>query len=165
VQALPEPSVILKAVAARSNENRPSAIPVLPWSRAPAAECREQPVSAKENKALLRRYMKEVWEEQNPAAVDDFLAPNDRRHRSATTEPLTRDGQKRLLVQFRAVFPDIQITVEEVIAEDDRIAFRSTMRGTHRGEFLGIPPTGKQVTVGLVDVIHIESGKFAEQWG
>ena len=122
-------------------------------------------MSAKENKALLRRYMKEVWEKQNPAAVVDFLAPNYKRHRGAGTEPLTRDGQKRLLVEFRAVFPDIQIAVEEIIAEDDRIAFRSTMRGTHQGEFLGIPPTGNQVTVGLVDVIHIENGKFVEQWG
>ena len=50
-------------------------------------------------------------------------------------------------------------------AEGDRIAFRSTMRGTHRGEFLGIPPTGIQVTVGLLDVIRIENGKFVEQWG
>ena len=78
---------------------------------------------------------------------------------------MTRAGQKELLVKFRAAFPDIQLTVEEIIAEDDRIAFRSTMRATHRGEFLGIAPTGKQVTVGLVDVIHIEKGKFTEQWG
>jgi steroid delta-isomerase-like uncharacterized protein len=122
-------------------------------------------VSTEENKALLRRYVKEVWDKQNPAAVDGFLAPNYKRHRSATTEPLTRDGQRQLLVKFRAVFPDIQITVEEIIAEDDCIAFRSTMRGTHQGEFLGIPSTGKQVTVGLVDVIHIKNGKFVEQWG
>ena len=121
------------------------------------------PVEA--NKALLRRYIKAVWDQQNPAAVDEFLAPTYQRHRSATTTPLTRVGQKELLVKFRAAFPDIQLTVEKIIAEDDRIAFRSTMRATHRGEFLGIAPTGKQVTVGLVDVIHIEKGKFTEQWG
>ena len=122
-------------------------------------------MSAEENKALLRRYIKEVWDRQNPAAVDDFLAPKYKRHRSPTTEPLTRDGQKDLLTKFRAAFPDIQVTVEEIIAEGGRIAFRSTMRGTHLGELLGIAPTGRQVTVGLVDVIHVENGKFVEQWG
>ena len=122
-------------------------------------------MSAEENKALLRRYIKEVWDRQNPAAADDFLAPNYKRHRSPTAEPLTRDGQKELLTKFRAAFPDIQVTVEEIIAEGGHIAFRSTMRGTHLGELLGIAPTGRQVTAGLVDVIHVENGKFVEQWG
>jgi steroid delta-isomerase-like uncharacterized protein len=122
-------------------------------------------MSTEENKALLRRYIKEVWDKQNPAAVDEFLAPDYKRHRSPTIEPLTRDDQKQLLTKFRAGFPDIQLTVEEIIAEDNRLAFRSTIRATHQNEFLGIAPTGKKVTVGLVDVIHIENGKFVEQWG
>lgn len=122
-------------------------------------------MSTRENKALLRRYVEQVWDNQNPAALDEFLSPAYVRHRSRGAEPLSRDGQKRLLTKFRAAFPDIRLTVEEVIAEDDRIAFRSTIRGTHQGEFLGIPATGKRITVGLVDVIHIEDGKFVEQWG
>ena len=122
-------------------------------------------MSAKENKALLWRYIENVWDKQNPATVDEFLAPNYKRHRSPTATPLTREQQKRLLIQFRAAFPDIQLTVEEVIAEDNRIAFRSTIRATHQGELFGIAPTGKQITVGLVDIIHIENGKFVEQWG
>jgi len=122
-------------------------------------------MSAEENKALLHRYIEAVWDKQNPAAVDDFLSPNYKRHRSPTKPPLTREEQKQLLSQFRAAFPDIQLTVEEVIAEDDRIAFRSTIRATHQGELFGIEPTGKQIIVGLVDVIHIENGKFVEQWG
>ena len=122
-------------------------------------------MSAEENKALLRRYIEEVWDRQNPAAVDEFLAPNYKRHRSPTTKPLTRDGQRELLTKFRAAFPGIQLIVEEIIAEGNRIAFRSTMRATHQGELFGIAPTGKQITVGLVDVIHIENGKFVKQWG
>jgi len=122
-------------------------------------------MSAEANKALLRRYIEQVWDRKNLTAIDEFLAPNYKRYRSPTGEPLTRDGQKQLLNTFRAAFPDIQLTVEEIIAEDDRIAFRSTIRGTHQGEFLGIVPTGKPIMVGLVDVIHIENGKFVEQWG
>jgi predicted ester cyclase len=121
--------------------------------------------SAEDNKALLYRYINEVWENQNLMALNEFLAPTYQRHRSPIVPPLTRDGQKQLLTQFRTGFPDIQITIEEVIVQDDRIAFRSTMRGTHLGEFLGIPPTSRAVTVGLVDIIHLENGKFVEQWG
>jgi predicted ester cyclase len=122
-------------------------------------------MSAEENKVLLRQYVEEVWDKQNPAAVDDFLSPDYKRHRSPTTTPLTREGQKQLLIQFRTAFPDIQLTVEEVIAEDTRLAFRSTIRATHQGEFFGMAPTGKQITVGLVDIIHIKNGQFVEQWG
>ena len=122
-------------------------------------------MSAEENKALLCQYVNEVWGNQNLMALDEFLAPSYKRHRSPTTQPLTRDGQKDLLTLFRTAFPDIQITIEEMIVQDSRIAFRSTMRGTHLGEFLGIPPTGRLVIVGLVDIIHIEDGKFVEQWG
>ena len=122
-------------------------------------------MSASENKALLRRYFKEVWEKQNPAAVRRFLAPEYRRHTSPDAEPLTLDEQVQRLAGFRTAFPDIQIVVEQVIAEGDCLAFRSTMRGTHQGPLMGIAPTGKQVTVGLIDVIRVKGGKFVEQWG
>lgn len=122
-------------------------------------------MSIEENKALLQRYVKEVWEKGNPDAVDEFLAEHYKRHRSPLASPLTREEQKQLLFSFRSAFPDIQLTVEEVIADEKRIAFRSTIRATHQGKLLGIAPTGKPVTVGLVDVIHIEDGRFVEQWG
>jgi predicted ester cyclase len=85
--------------------------------------------------------------------------------RAARISHLNLDDQVQRLIGFRTAFPDIQIAVEEVIAEGDHIAFRSTMRGTHNGELLGIAPTGKQVAVGLIDVIRVKDGKFAEQWG
>ena len=70
-----------------------------------------------------------------------------------------------MLIRFQTCFPDAQLTVEEIIADDTRIAFRSTLQGTHRDELFGISATGKKVTVGLVDIIHIRDGKFVEQWG
>ena len=122
-------------------------------------------MSVDPNKKLLQRYITEVWDNKNVAALDQFLAPNYRRHRSPTTLPLTREQQKALLIGFREAFPDVAITVEEMISEGDRIAFRSTMRGTHQGEFLGLKPTGTQVVFSLMDILRIENGKFAEQWG
>lgn len=122
-------------------------------------------MSAETNIALLHQYIQAVWDNGHVEALDDYLAPHYRRHRSPNTPSLTRDGQKQLLLAFRASFPDIKITVEDIIASDDRIAFRSTMQGTHLGAFLGIAPTGKQVTFSLLDIIRIEDGKFVEQWG
>jgi predicted ester cyclase len=66
---------------------------------------------------------------------------------------------------IRAAFPDVTIEADEIIADDHGVAFRSTFRGTHLGEFLGIPPTGKAIEVGLVDFIRIEEGRFVAQWG
>lgn len=99
------------------------------------------------------------------AALDDFLAPGYRRHVSPTAPPLTREGQSQRLAGFRAAFPDVELTVEDVHAEGDRVAFRSTIRGTHRGAFKGIAPAGVLVTVGLLDVVRIEDGRFVEQCG
>jgi len=122
-------------------------------------------MSAEVNKALVGQYLDEVWQKRNPAAVDEFLAPNYKRYLSPTASPLTLDGQRQRLAGFRAAFPDIQLTIEDMFAEGDRVAFRSTIRGTHQGVFQGIAPTGKHVMVALIDVVRVENGKVVEHWG
>lgn len=122
-------------------------------------------MSATENKELLGRYLARVWEHHDLDALDDLLSPTFARHVAASLPPLDRTAQRTRLEGFREAFPDVTIEVEDVVAEDDRIAFRSTMRGTHLGEFLGIAPTGRTITVGLVDIVRVEEGRFAEQWG
>lgn len=116
-------------------------------------------------KELLDRYIDEVWTKRNIAAVDRFLAASYRRHVGRSVDPLTRDGQKKLLDDFHAAFPDTELALEEVVVERDLIAFRSRMRGTHRGTFKGIPATGRKVEVRLLDMIRVENGMFVEQWG
>ncbi len=122
-------------------------------------------MSTDDNAVLLHRYVTEVWDAGNPDAVERFLAPDYRRHPTALTEPFDRVEQTRRLKGFREAFPDIEIEVVDVIAGEDRVAFRSIMKGTHLGQFLGIAPTGRPVTVGLIDVIRIREGLFVEQWG
>jgi predicted ester cyclase len=117
------------------------------------------------NKALIQRYLDEVWGKGNIAAADQFLAPDYKRYLSPVAEPLHLDGQKQRLAGFRAAFPDIHITMEDMVAEGDYVVFRSTMRATHQGVFQGLPPTGRRVTVTLLDVIRIENGMFIEHWG
>lgn len=122
-------------------------------------------MSIEANKELLAGYVREIWERGDITALYDYLSDDFKRHISPTLPPLDRDGQVERLTGFRNAFPDITLTVEEVTAEDDRLAFRATIQGTHRGEFAGLAPTGRQFQVGLVDVIRVEDGRFAEQWG
>jgi steroid delta-isomerase-like uncharacterized protein len=122
-------------------------------------------MTADENRALLMRYIEEVWNAGRPDAAEHFLARDYRRHLSPTMESLDREGQINRLRGFRQAFPDISIAVETVIADQQYVAFRSTMSGTHHGPFLGVAPTGRAITVSLLDLIRIEANTFVEHWG
>jgi predicted ester cyclase len=122
-------------------------------------------VAAEANTALVHRYIADVWQNGNLAALDTYLALDYRRHVSPTAPPLTRDGQKQRLAGFRSAFPDLVLTLDEAMAEGDRVVFRSTMRGTHEGVFQGIPPTGVRVTVALLDMVRVQDGRIVDQWG
>ena len=122
-------------------------------------------MSSTNHEDLLRSYITDVWEEGNPEAVARFAADGYLRHRSPTASPLDLDAQIERLRGFRRAFPDMTIEVNDVVASGDLIAFRGTMRGTHSGEFLGVPATGRAVTAGLLDLIRVEDGRIAEQWG
>jgi predicted ester cyclase len=122
-------------------------------------------MSTVENKSLVGRYVEQVLNRGNMAVADELLAPDYRRYISPTTPPLSADVQKQRLAGIRAAFPDWQLTVEDMIADGDRVAFRATIRGTHRGTFQSIAPTGKPVTVFALDIVRIENGKFVEHWG
>jgi predicted ester cyclase len=125
-------------------------------------------MSAEENEALVRRYIEVVWNKRETGALDEFLAPHYKRYVSATATPLSSEDQRQRVTGFHVAFPDIHFTIEDVFAEGDRAAFRATLRGTHQGQFpffQGMAPTGKQVTVSVIDLVRIEHGKFTEHWG
>ena len=116
------------------------------------------------NKAIIRRIVEEIQNRDNLALIDELLAPNFVNHTPAPGLPPDREGIKQLLSMFRAAFPDGSMTIEDMVAEGDKVVSRKTYRGTHQGEFMGIPPTGKHVTVGLIDIMHIVDGKVVEHW-
>jgi steroid delta-isomerase-like uncharacterized protein len=122
-------------------------------------------MSIEENKNVIRRYLAEVWNKKNVTAIDQFAAPTYRRYLSPLAEPLSGEGQKQRLSGLWAAFPDAQLSIEDLFADGDRVALRSVLRGTHLGTFQGIPPTGKQVTVAVLDTMRIENGKMVEHWG
>ena len=120
-------------------------------------------MSTEENKALIQRVNEEGLNQHNPALVDELCAPNFVFHSgSRTTQGLP--AYKHFLAPFFSAFPDAQFTTEELIAEGDTVAVRRTFRGTHRGSLMGIPPTGRQVTISDMAMLRVANGKFVEAW-
>jgi len=115
-------------------------------------------------KALVRRLFEEVWNQGNLAAIDELFAPSYIRYDPAAPEAKGLAGFKQFVVLLRTAFPDLHFTVEEVIAEDDKVMTRALLRGTHRGEYLGIAPTGKPVAVMGMVLLRVTQGKFQEGW-
>ena len=119
-----------------------------------------------ENKAIIRRVYEIVstGDFERAAEIVDQDAPDNER---LPHDPPARliDTFKETISEAREGFPDLGITIEDVMAEGDRVAARVVMRGTHRGEFQGITPTGKRVEVRAIDMFRISNGKIVEHWG
>jgi steroid delta-isomerase-like uncharacterized protein len=118
-------------------------------------------VSAEENKALVRRFVEEFWNEGNTATADELMAIDAEIH-MPTGEVVNLDELKSFAAAWRGSFPDWHSTFEELIAEGDRVAERWTGRGTHRGELQGIAPTGKRVEAPGSVFYRIVGGKIVE---
>ena len=120
-------------------------------------------MSSEENKALTRRLYEDVFNQRQLAHVDELCSADHVFHNPPTTLH-GREEFKQLLSLYLTAFPDARFTVEDEIAEGDRVASRYTFRGTHQGELMGIAPTGKQVTVTGIIINRIVGGKSAEGW-
>ncbi len=120
---------------------------------------------SEENKALARRYVEEVINKGNLAVIDELAAADFVEHSPFPGQAPGIEGEEQLIGMMRAAFPDLHSTIEDLIAEGDKVVLRATTRGTHKGEFMGIPPTGKQVTVTEIHIIRFVGGKGVEHWG
>jgi steroid delta-isomerase-like uncharacterized protein len=121
-------------------------------------------MSIEEHKTLVNRAVG-AFNRGDLDAVDRLFAPDYVDHdRSRADLPPGPAGVKQAWKLFRTAFPDLQATIEDVVAEGDKVAVRGSIRGTHQGELMGIPPTGRSVTVTLIDVNRIEGGRLVERW-
>jgi predicted ester cyclase len=121
-------------------------------------------MGAPENEALARRLMTEVWDKGNLKVLDDVLAATYVDHNPPPGLPSDREGAKQAVTVFRTAFPDLKNTIEDVIAAGDKVVMRIMARGTHKGEFQGVPPSGKPVTFEGVFIGRVSGGKFVESW-
>jgi steroid delta-isomerase-like uncharacterized protein len=116
-------------------------------------------------KALARRWFSEVMSEDKREVIDELCAPDFVDHNPFPGTSGDLAGLKDFVAQIREAFPDLQMTADDLIMEGDRLAVRSTMRGTHEGDFMGIAATGKKIEVSNYDFVRFENDQAAEHWG
>ena len=113
-------------------------------------------------KALHNRYYEEAWNHGNLAVIDEVVAVDYRANSKVQIEGSA--ALKQYISAFRAAFPDIHFTIEDQIAEGNKVVSRWTVSGTHRGTLMGIAPTGKRGMVRGVSVVVVVDGKIQEDW-
>jgi steroid delta-isomerase-like uncharacterized protein len=121
-------------------------------------------MSTEENKALVRRLLEE-FNKHNMAGVEELAAPDWVFHGPGVVGDTHLAGLEPMGRAFLTAFPDAHWAMEDMIAEGDKVAYRCTFRGTHQGEFMGIPPTGKVVTYMCIYIDRFAGGKWVEEWG
>ncbi len=124
-------------------------------------QCQSQ---TEDNKALVVRYF-QAQAEGDADTIAQTFAPDYKRYLSAAAPPLDAAGQMKRMAGLRAAFPDLNGTVDAMIAEGDTVVAQLTIQGTHQGEFMGIAPTGKTFKSRVIEIIRIEDGKFVKHWG
>jgi steroid delta-isomerase-like uncharacterized protein len=116
------------------------------------------------NKAMARRFYEEVFNRRNLAAVDELCAAGIVDHNPLPGQPPGVQGMKDTLGAYFQAFPDLRLTLHEMVAEGDIVVARFTGQGTHRGTLLGVAPTGKNVKFTGIDMIRIKNGQATEVW-
>jgi len=118
---------------------------------------------SEENKAIIRR-LTEMWNQGDPAVADEIFAPNWVGHSAGAADQLGVEAVKQHVTTIRAAFPDLHMTIEDLIAEGDKVVARIRMTRTHRGEFQGVAATGRRVDNWAVTIRRIAGGKMVEGW-
>jgi steroid delta-isomerase-like uncharacterized protein len=122
-------------------------------------------MSTEECKGVIRQFFSEVFNERNQDVARQLVSPTFVAHHPAFPGGIHGpDGILQNIATFRTGFPDLHYTLQDLIAEGDKVAVRWMAHGTHRGEFLHIPPTGKPVTVRGIDIFRTVNGKIEEAW-
>jgi steroid delta-isomerase-like uncharacterized protein len=116
-------------------------------------------------KALAQRWFTEVMNEGKLEVIDEICSQDFVDHDPLPGTSPDFAGLKDFVTQVRSAFPDIETTAEDILVEGDRLAVRSTIRGTHKGDFMGIPASGKKVEVSIYDFVRFENDQAAEHWG
>jgi steroid delta-isomerase-like uncharacterized protein len=123
-------------------------------------------MSTEQNKVLVRQMVEEVFNRGNMSLADKFLAPDFvEREELPPGVPRGREGVKQLTAMFRSAFPDFKATIDDIIAEGDKVVIRQTWTGTHKGEFMGMPPTGKSISFEEIAIMRFAEGKNVDLWG
>jgi steroid delta-isomerase-like uncharacterized protein len=121
-------------------------------------------MSLEANKTLIRRQYEELINKKNLSVIDTDMTKDFIDHEAPSTQILGPEGVKQWIKYLHSTLPDLHVTIEDMIAEGDRVVVRDTWHGTHTGPFLNIPPTGKKFILKGIVIWRIEKGKIKERW-
>ena len=118
---------------------------------------------SEQNKAIVRRLFEELWNKGNLSLADQLFTPNYTHHDSSSPDfGHGPESERKRATLYRTAFPDLRLTIEDLIAEGDTVMARWSCHGTHKGDLNGMAPTGKQVTISGVTIARLLNGKLAE---
>ena len=116
-------------------------------------------------RAVMVRYCEEIWNQGRLEVCDELSAPDYVNHSAPLPGlPAGPGGLKQIVAAVRRAFPDLHYTIEDIVLGGDKAALRTTLRGTHRGEFFGVAPTGRKVEVQELQIEHLRDGQIVAHW-
>ena len=121
-------------------------------------------MSLDDNKAIIRAYVETVWNQQQLDRADEFMAPDFLDHASLPGQAPGLAGATKKWAMYQAGLPDLHVTINDLVAEGDKVGVRRTYQGTHKGELLGVPPTGNHLQFAGISIFRLTRGKIAESW-
>jgi steroid delta-isomerase-like uncharacterized protein len=121
-------------------------------------------MSAEQNKSIVRRWVEEGWNKRNTALIDELFTPNFYQHETGPESVNSRETLKPFVAGYLSAFPDLQFTIEDLIAEGDKVVWRFQATGNNTGPFMGGPVTGKSITVTGTITFRLENSRMAEAW-
>ena len=121
-------------------------------------------MSAEQNKSIVRRWIEEGWNKHNLAVIDEVYAPNFVQHEPEPQTVKSSEALKQYVGTYLTAFPDLQLSIEDLIAEGDKVVWRFVSNGTHTGPFMGIPATGKKGIITGIVIFRLENSRIAEVW-
>jgi len=121
-------------------------------------------VSTEQNKSLVKRFLDEVYNKGNYDVAYELVAPDYVSHNELNVEVLGPEGIKRTAQLQRRAFPDLLTSIDDLIAEDDKVVVRGHDEGTHLGTFMGLSATGRRFAITWIDIFRIHNGRLVEAW-
>jgi steroid delta-isomerase-like uncharacterized protein len=116
-----------------------------------------------ENKIVVRRLYEEVWNKRRLEVVDEVISPSHALHdANVSGSQMGPEAYRQQVIRFTMAFPDLRFAIEDIVSEEDKLVVSWTISGTHKGEFMGIPPTDKKISVQGITINHIGDGKILD---
>jgi predicted ester cyclase len=120
-------------------------------------------MSAEENKALVRQTWEDLFNKGKLATADELISASFTNH-AAPGAPPGPGSFKQLVMMYRSAFPDVQFDIEDLLCDGDKVVIRNNFHGTHKGSFMGIAPTGKQISQEQIHIVRVAAGQIVEHW-